>query len=105
MTETIPAPPDTQRDNRIPPPPAATPLVEFDIQSSDAPIWMKAFYREWDKSRAEERKRLSRIERNQNFQISEMRNIRTEQQAIRERLDALEDWRRSSESDGSTEEL
>lgn len=71
---------------------------KFDIETSDAPDWFKAFWRQHAQSREEERAILQSIERNQRIQTQEVRRLSRrvndhdgELEELRERVEGIED--------------
>lgn len=115
MTDDLPSIPplNSERDTLLPSElPTATDHAppepaEFDIENSDAPDWAKALYRLQAETRAEERARAERLERNQRIQIEEVRRLSrrvgghdSELEDLRERIEDLEDWRDGVERRG-----
>lgn len=97
MTDDLPTRPGNERPE----------LVEFDLETSDAPPWAKALYRLQSSAIAEERAARATLERNQRIQIREIRRLSRrvgdhdgELEDHRERLEELEDWRESMEAAG-----
>ncbi len=81
-------------------------LPQFDIDNSDAPEWAKALYHQNEKRREEEAAFLDRLEKNQRFQLREIRRVSgrvsdhdAEIRDLRERVEDLEDWRESTDDD------
>jgi hypothetical protein len=107
MSEHDTLPPDSERTDVHHVIPLSPP--EFDIETSDAPTWAKALYRQANDRRAEDRAQLDRIERNQRIQRAEVQRISgrvvahdAELEEIRDRVSDLEDWR--DERDGRAAE-